>query len=212
MLQSARDGVETFKRLPRFAGRQKGQPTDPCVGKILAAKQMKLFSAAGVLLALLTLSHSGSLAQSAPPPLGVIGQTSPLGSTFGTSGNLDSALQSSSLPYSGTAAPCSMPSPSTLALRTFDGGGLPLSMGTTISGLLPGAYSATGGTQLPCPTVSTSGIATTATTNSVSTSTLSTATAHNSAAANSSSPAAPNSSPGAVVQGMASLGTSSLGT
>ena len=146
---------------------------------------MKLFSAAAVSLALLTLGSGASLAQSAPPLPSVIGLTSPLQSPYGGDNNVQGpASQNSSLPYSSMAVPCSMANPGTSALPTFDGGGFTLSVGTTMSGLPPGTSSAINGALVPCPTVSPSGIAATASTNSASTPTSATATAPSGTATN----------------------------
>jgi hypothetical protein len=190
--------------------RSVGDRSDQSAGEKLAAKQMRLFSAAAVSLALLALGNGASLAQSAPPLLGVIGQTSPLGPPFGATGNdvRGPASQNSPLPYSGVptpgmAMPCAMANPGTSGLPTFDGGGFTPSVGTTMSGMPAGASSPAGATQIPCPTVSTSGITPTANGNVAST--LTSAAATSGSVANTSPAAAPNSSPNTVVQGVAAL-------
>lgn len=112
--------------------RQRADDRSESVGqRKISGKQTKLFCAAAVSLALLALSNGASLAQSAPPLPGVIGQTSPLHSPYGgASNNLQGpASRNSSLSYSSMAAPCSVADPSTSALPTFDGGGLTLSVG-----------------------------------------------------------------------------------
>jgi hypothetical protein len=208
----------SFAGLARYMGRRSvGDRSDQSAGEKLAAKQMRLFSAAAVSLALLALGNGASLAQSAPPLLGVIGQTSPLGPPFGATGNdvRGPASQNSPLPYSGVptpgmAMPCAMANPGTSGLPTFDGGGFTPSVGTTMSGMPAGASSPAGATQIPCPTVSTSGITPTANGNVAST--LTSAAATSGSVANTSPAAAPNSSPNTVVQGVAGLGASSLGT
>ncbi len=187
-------------------------PGQPAGAENLAANQMKRFPAAAVTLALLALGNGASLAQSAPPLPGVIGQTSPLGPPFaGTMNDVQTpGAENPPLPYSTTVMPCSVANPSTPAISTFDGGGFRLSVNAMMSGLPSAASSAANGVQAPCPSVSTSGITATATANSASISTSAAATS--SAAANSSPAAAPNFSPNTMVQGTASLGTSNLGT
>ena len=124
---------------------------------------MKSFLAVTATLAAIALCAGESAAQTSMITPSSIGATSALGTG---PGGFAANAQGAVLPYSETPspAPCTTGNPATTMLPTFDGGGFTLSVGATMSGLPPAASGANG-MQVPCPSVSTSGITATLSTN-----------------------------------------------